>query len=64
MTSPPERTKAPSPASPQQGRRADTIFVIIAVMLNQLMLAIDFGIAQDAGENGAAAGRQLDLPDG
>jgi hypothetical protein len=36
----------------QQGARTDTIFVIVAVLLNLLMLAISSGIAQDSGESG------------
>jgi len=37
----------------QQGARTDTIFVVIAVLLNLLMLGISSGIAQDAAEDGA-----------
>ena len=37
----------------QRGARTDTIFVVIAVLLNLLMLGIGSGIAQDSGENGA-----------
>jgi hypothetical protein len=36
----------------QQGARTDTVFVVIAVLLNLLMLGISSGIAQDSGENG------------
>jgi len=36
----------------QQGARTDTIFVLIAVLLNLLMLGISSGIAEGAGENG------------
>ena len=36
----------------QQGARTDTIFVVIAVLLNLLMLAISSGIAQESAENG------------
>jgi hypothetical protein len=38
----------------QQGARTDTIFVVIAVLLNLLMLAISSGVASDAGENGTS----------
>ena len=31
----------------QQGARTDTIFVVIAVLLNLLMLAISSGVAQE-----------------
>lgn len=36
----------------QQGARTDTIFVVIAVLLNLLMLGISSGIAQGSAENG------------
>jgi hypothetical protein len=36
----------------QQGARTDTIFVVIAVLLNLLMLAISSGVAQESAENG------------
>ncbi len=36
----------------QQGTRTDTIFVIIAVLLNLLMLAISSGIAQESEQSG------------
>ena len=36
----------------QQGARTDTIFVVVAVLLNLLMLAIGSGIAQDSREDG------------
>jgi len=37
----------------QQGARTDTIFVVVAVLLNLLMLAISSGIAQESAEGGA-----------
>ena len=37
----------------QQGARTDTVFVIIAVLLNLLMLAISSGIAQESTDSGA-----------
>jgi len=39
----------------QQGARTDTVFVVIAVLLNLVMLAISSGIAQDAAENGSTS---------
>ncbi|MGB2983288.1 MAG: hypothetical protein WBC63_05435 [Candidatus Bipolaricaulia bacterium] len=36
----------------QQGARTDTIFVVVAVLLNLLMLAISSGIAQESAESG------------
>ena len=39
-------------SEPRQRARTDTIFVVIAVLLNLLMLAISSGIAQESAENG------------
>ena len=39
----------------QQGARTDTIFVVIAVLLNLVMLGISSGIAQESDENGTTA---------
>jgi len=39
----------------QQGARTDTVFVVIAVLLNLVMLAISSGIAQDTAENGSTS---------
>ncbi|HUX16863.1 MAG TPA: hypothetical protein VMW52_10355 [Phycisphaerae bacterium] len=36
----------------QQGARTDTVFVLIAVLLNLVMLGISSGIAQESAENG------------
>ena len=36
----------------QQGARTDTVFVLIAVLLNLLMLGISSGIAQESAESG------------
>ena len=36
----------------QQGARTDTIFVVVAVLLNLLMLAISSGIAEESAEGG------------
>ncbi len=36
----------------QQGARTDTVFVLIAVLLNLLMLGISSGLAQESAENG------------
>jgi hypothetical protein len=36
----------------QQGARTDTIFVVVAVLLNLLMLAISSGVAQETAEGG------------
>jgi len=38
----------------QQGARTDTVFVLIAVLLNLLMLGISSGVATDSAESGAA----------
>ncbi|MBN1858153.1 hypothetical protein JW848_02995 [Candidatus Bipolaricaulota bacterium] len=40
----------------QQGARTDTVFVVIAVLLNLLMLGISSGIAEGSAENGATTG--------
>ena len=39
----------------QQGARTDTVFVVIAVLLNLVMLAISSGIAQDTAGNGSTS---------
>lgn len=39
----------------QQGARTDTVFVVIAVMLNLLMLGISSGIAEGSSEDGATS---------
>ena len=36
----------------QQGARTDTIFVVIAVLLNLVMLGISSGVAEGSAENG------------
>ncbi len=36
----------------QQGARTDTVFVLIAVLLNLLMLGISSGIAQESADSG------------
>ena len=36
----------------RQGARTDTVFVVIAVLLNLLMLGISSGIAQESADNG------------
>ena len=38
----------------QQGARTDTIFVVIAVLLNLIMLAISSGIAMESAEIGSS----------
>ena len=40
----------------QQGARTDTVFVVIAVLLNLLMLGISSGIAEGSAENGTTTG--------
>ncbi len=40
----------------QQGARTDTVFVVIAVLLNLLMLGISSGIAEGSAEDGTTTG--------